>query len=145
MNEETLQDERKRIEAKNVYTQLSDFVLDFLAGKVASPIEFGRRIIQEVKIYSDFRFCDKLLRFFEDANLDENGMHELADKIGKDDTEKKENLFRLFDCIQVVMTYKQVHYISNATRILISNERSGIEQPEKNRSDFSGWLWLSFG
>ena len=86
MNEETLQDERKRIEAKNVYTQLSDFVLDFLAGKIASPIEFGRRIIQEVKIYSDFRFCDKLLRFFEDANLDENGMHELADKRGKDDT-----------------------------------------------------------
>lgn len=33
MNEETLQDERKRIEAKNVYTQLSDFVLDFFGGE----------------------------------------------------------------------------------------------------------------
>ena len=41
MNEETLQDEQKRIEAKNVYTQLSDFVLDFLAGKVASPLNLG--------------------------------------------------------------------------------------------------------
>ena len=38
MNEETLQDERKKIEAKNVYTQLSDFVLDFWRGKLPLPL-----------------------------------------------------------------------------------------------------------
>ena len=111
---------------------VSDFnsIGELITAVVSSPVAVGFSLIKQMKDpkklckdYSDYRFCEKLLYFFNWVHLTEQEFVQLSNCIGQCDIERKENYFRLFDCIQAVTSFKQIHYMANATRTLISLER----------------------
>lgn len=73
-----------------------------------------------IKNYRDTRFTNKLLYLLNGLELTDEEYLCLSAKLSEYDFDKDANIYRLLDCINAAQTFRQIHYMTNATRYLAS-------------------------
>lgn len=85
--------------------------------EVANVITSSSSLIRN---YRDARFAHKLLYLLNGLELTDEEYLCLSAKLSEYDFDKDANIYRLLDCINAAQTFRQIHYMTNATRYLAS-------------------------